>query len=63
MIASAHNIIYCVQHPILMEPERRVREIVQVHDILDDARRLINPRHRMVGNLNGKVKIAGGRRL
>ncbi|MDD1736051.1 MAG: hypothetical protein WBL92_05065 [Methanothrix sp.] len=46
-----------------MEPERRVREIVQVHDILDDARRLINPRHRMGGNLNGKVKIAGGRRL
>jgi hypothetical protein len=28
-------------------PEGRIREVIQIHDILDDARRLINPRQRI----------------
>jgi hypothetical protein len=42
-----------------MGPQGGIGEVVQIHDILNDARRLIKPRQSIDGNLNGKVKIIG----
>ena len=58
MIAMSDNIIDCVQHPVLIRPQRGIREVVKVHDILDDGRRLIKPRQRIDQNQNRKIKIA-----
>jgi hypothetical protein len=63
MIAMAHGIIDRVQHPVLMRPQGGVREVVQVHEILNEARRLINPRQSIGLNLNGKVKIIGRKKI
>jgi len=63
MIAMAHGIIDSVQHPVLMRPQGGVREVVQVHEILNDPRRLINPRQSIGLNLNGKVKIIGRKKI
>jgi len=57
MIAAANCVIDRVQHPILMEPQGGVGEVVQIHDILNEFRGLINPRQRMGYSHNSKIKI------
>ena len=58
MIAAANRVIDRVQHLILMGPQGGVGEVVQIHDILNEFRGLINPRQRMGYSHNSKIKIA-----
>jgi len=57
MIAAANRVIDRVQHPILMGPQGGVGEVVQIHDVLNEFRGLINPRQRMGRSTIARLKL------